>query len=223
MVSVIVSAHTDRGWLDEAIQSAVNQDFKDKEVILSSDGNPAIERYAEKYNIRFILTPKGNHSSAFNNAIQQANGEWIKECHDDDMLLPSAVSDLYKEIGESSLVYGNAIDVWPGADIPYYPPEKIDIRSLCPIVHNPINFLTIMFKKSAWEQVKFDHNLLHGEDYDFYMGLLLKGHKFNYCNKFIVRYRHHAQQLTEVFYQDKRDLLRNYIIKKYNIYEITLP
>src|SRR5512133_352797 len=154
MVSVIVSAYTDRGWLDQAIQSAVNQDFKDKEVILSSDGSAELERYAEKYNIRFVLADKGNHSSAFNNAISQARGEWIKECHDDDFLLPDAVTNLYNARTDADLIYGNAIDVYSDHETIYRPPSEITILSLLPVVTNPINFLTIMFRRSAWEFVR---------------------------------------------------------------------
>jgi glycosyltransferase involved in cell wall biosynthesis len=222
MVSVIVSAYKDRGWLDAAIQSAINQDFKDKEVILSSDGNEDLYKYATKYSIDFVLTPKGNHSSSFNNAISYARGEWIKECHDDDILLPDAVTNLYNARGEADLVYGNAIDVWfNGNETIYVPPAKITLSSFLPVVSNPINFLTIMFKKSV--RPRFDTNLVHGEDYDFYLSLYLKGYKFAYCPKEVVRYRHHAGQLTEIFYQEKREFLRKYIIKKHNIYEVTLP
>jgi glycosyltransferase involved in cell wall biosynthesis len=50
-ITIIVSAYTDRGWLDKAILSAINQDYPDKEVILSSDGNWQLKDYADKYRI----------------------------------------------------------------------------------------------------------------------------------------------------------------------------
>ena len=87
-VSVIISAHKDRGWLDNAIKSTLGQRLPDYEVILSSDGNEDLRVYAEKYGIKFSLSPKKNHCAALNNAVRMAQGTWIKEVHDDDELMP---------------------------------------------------------------------------------------------------------------------------------------
>jgi glycosyltransferase involved in cell wall biosynthesis len=218
MVSIIISAHIDRGWLDEAILSAKNQTFIDKEIILSSDGNWSLKEYADRHGIGFCCSPKHNHSFAFFNAAQMASGEWIKECHDDDELLPNAVADLYKARRGAELVYANAIDVWETTDVIYRPPAEITLSSLLPVVTNPINFLTIMFRRDAFFSVGgFDFNLVYAEDYDFYLSLLQKGYKFNYCNKEVVRYRHHDKQLTAEFDMGKREWVADYISKKHKL------
>ena len=65
--------------------------------------------------------------------------------------------------------------------------------------------------------VRFDVNLLHAEDYEFYLSLIFRGCKFQYCDKEIVRYRHHEEQLTAIYSQAKRDWVQNYITRKHNI------
>lgn len=218
MVSIIISAHIDRGWLDKAILSAVNQDFKDKEVILSSDGNWDLKEYADKYGIAFCCSPKANHSTAFYNAAEMASGEWIKECHDDDELLTDCVSNLWKCRKGCGMIYANAIDVWDGFETVYKAPPVVTLSTLMPVITNPINFLTIMFRRDAFFKVGgFDKNLKYAEDYDFYVGILKKGYTFNYCDKEVVKYRHHDKQLTCEFDKEKRIWVANYISKKHRI------
>jgi glycosyltransferase involved in cell wall biosynthesis len=218
MVSIIVSAYKDRGYLDQAIQSCINQDFKDKEIILSSDGDWSLSEYANRYGIAFCCTEKGNHSTAFNTALQLCSGEWIKECHDDDELLPDCVTNLYNARKGADFIYSNAIDVWPDREEIYRPPENITLSDLLPVITNPINFLTIMFKRKAAIAIGgFDVNLLHSEDYEFYIRMLRAGYRFKYVDKEVVRYRHHMEQLTQIYDENKRQWARNYISKKHKL------
>jgi len=215
-ITIIVSAYKERGWLDVALESAKNQTFKDYNIILSSDGNPALIKYAKKYGTKFIVTPKGNHSSALNNAVKYASGTWIKECHDDDFLTPNCLQDLWDAREGGDIIYANAINFRDGETTGrlYKPPEFISLFTFLPIIHNPCHAATIFFKRSMFLAVGgFDENLSHAEEYEFYFNILSKGYKFKYCDSTVAWYRLHGTQDTHIL-NTKREEIKEYIFNK---------
>jgi glycosyltransferase involved in cell wall biosynthesis len=220
MISVIVSAYKDRGYLDDAIVSALRQSFQDYEIILSSDGDPTLAKYAEKYKIDFLLSPKGNHSTALNNAVRYASGEWIKELHDDDLLTENCLTDLWNARGDYDLIHASAIN-FEGKDVVikrYKAPEDITLKSLLPIIHCPVHAATIMFKRQVFLDCGgFDPNINCSEEYDFYLNLLTKGYRFGTCKSIVAWYRIHGEQVTTGYTKEKRAEVIDYLKKKYGL------
>jgi glycosyltransferase involved in cell wall biosynthesis len=215
-ITVVVTAYKDRGWINEAILSAKNQTFKDYDIIFCSDGNPELKSYADKYEIPFYLAPKGNYSTAVNNAIIRAKGEWIKVLHDDDILCDTCLQDLYDARGSADLVYANAV-CFNNDDLAsatqYKPPANVTIKNLLPIINNPVNFEAELFRRDMFIDIGgFDPKLGYAEDYDFLLNLLSKGYKITYLDKDVVWYRHHPRQITgnePEMRQAEGDYLRN--------------
>jgi len=220
-ITVIVSAYKDRGFLDEAILSAKNQTFDDYEIILSSDGNWGLKDFAEKYGIGFCCSEKGNHSSALNNAVEMASGEWIKECHDDDLLTPNCLIDLYEGRG-GVLVYANAIneytkDSTEARRLYYISNPNVTLENLLPLFVGQLHAATFMFRKDAFQNVGgFDPNIGYAEEYEFYINLLKHGYTFTYVPETVALYRLHGDQIT---FKDKslRGKMAEYITKKHNL------
>ncbi len=199
-ITVIVTAYRDRGWIPDAISSAMNQTFDDYDIIFCSDGNKALKRYADQFDIPFVLAPKGNYSTAVNFAMREAKGEWIKILHDDDLLITTCLADLYAARGKADLVYANAIcfnnDDF-GSGVEYQPPAVVTLKTLLPIITNPVNFEAELFRRDMFIDIGgFDSNLGYTEDYDFLINLITKGYKITYCDKAVVWYRHHERQIT---------------------------
>ena len=218
MVSIIVSAFKDRGWLDGAIQSAINQDFKDKEVILSSDGNWQLKSFAEKYGIGFCCSPKGNHATALNNAMQMCSGTWVKEVADDDELLPDCVSNLMTGIVDCDIVYGNAINVYADHDEYYKNLPEIVLSDFLPVITNLFHAAAFMVRRTAFINAGgFDVNLRIAEDYEFIIRMIKKQYIFKYVDKYVCRYRFHDNQMTGLNKGELRQSEANYINKKHRI------
>jgi len=217
-ITVIVTAYRDRGWIPDAINSAINQTFDDYDIIFCSDGNKALKIYAEQFEIPFILAEKGNYSTAVNYAMQFAKGEWIKILHDDDLLVSTCLDDLYKARGNADMVYGNAIcfnDDDFGSAVQYKPPADVSFKKLLPITVCPVNFEAELFRRDMFIDIGgFDTNLGYAEDYDFILNLLSKGYKAKYCDCDVVWYRHHERQITGNE-PEMRQRERDYLIKKY--------
>jgi glycosyltransferase involved in cell wall biosynthesis len=98
-VTVVVPAFRRLDFLPEALASALNQVFRDFEVIVSDDGNsPEIARIAASFGdprIRYRANPRPlgiamNHYTAF----LEARGRFIASLHDDDLWEPRFLSEL---------------------------------------------------------------------------------------------------------------------------------
>jgi teichuronic acid biosynthesis glycosyltransferase TuaG len=220
-ITVIVSAWNERGWLDEAILSAKNQTFDDYEIILSSDGNTDLVKYADKYEIRFTCAEKNCHSSALNNAVKEARGEWIKECHDDDLLTPNCLTDLWNNKDGADLLYANAINFVESNKEEfkiYKPPTEIALLNFLPIIKNPVPSSTIFYKRDVFLKVGgFDPDLKHAEEYLFYLNLLTHGYKFKYVDSNVAWYRYNSTQDSYILAKCREEV-REYIQNKFNSY-----
>jgi len=221
-VSIIISVVEDRGYLEKAIKSALNQDYDDYEIVLASDGNPAMKSYADKWNLKFSLQEiKSNISTNFNKAALIAKGEFLKALSDDDLLTTNCLKDLVNNIGNKSLIFANSIDFWQnGTNIINKPSiKKGDFNELIRLKSSYIHGGTIMFRKDIFlNRGGFDERLECCEEYDYYLYLLSKGYEFAYLDKIVYEYRKHNKQKSLVHSpkeRERRMRYKNYIINKY--------
>lgn len=99
-ISVIITVKEDRGWVQNAIDSAKNQRFDgDMEIILAIDGNASLVKVAKANNISYILNKKPlNLARNFNNGASIASGRYLKVLADDDMLMPGSLNALFSVV-----------------------------------------------------------------------------------------------------------------------------
>ncbi|MEE5989981.1 MAG: glycosyltransferase [Lachnospiraceae bacterium] len=92
LISIIVPVYNAEKYLDDCLESLVNQTYDNTEIILvddgSSDGSGSIcERYAKKdKRIVFISKKNGGVGSARNAGLAVAKGEYVFFCDSDDMV-----------------------------------------------------------------------------------------------------------------------------------------
>ena len=106
-ISVITPAYNAESFLQETLDSLVNQTFKDFEVIIIDDGSTdstplIIEEYCEKYsNFKSFTQPNSGVSKARNKGIDEANGDYIAFLDADDLFAPKALEKMYKSAFEN--------------------------------------------------------------------------------------------------------------------------
>lgn len=103
-ISVIVPVYNAKKWLDECIQSVLNQTFKNFELILvddgSTDGSEVIcDVYAEKNKSIKVVHKKNGYGAgeARNAGLQVAEGEFVVFLDSDDCQKPDMLERLYVE------------------------------------------------------------------------------------------------------------------------------
>lgn len=104
LISIIVPIYNVQDYLKRCIDSLLDQEYKNYEIVLvndcSTDSSPHIaSEYAKKYPEKCILinheTNKGL-SAARNTGMDKANGEWVSFVDSDDWVSKSYLSGLYQ-------------------------------------------------------------------------------------------------------------------------------
>jgi glycosyltransferase involved in cell wall biosynthesis len=83
--------------LNETIQSALNQTWPQKELLLvddgSTDGSPDVAKKYESDHVKLFRQPNKGGSAARNKGLKEAKGEYIQFLDGDDLLGPNKIAD----------------------------------------------------------------------------------------------------------------------------------
>ncbi len=120
-VSVIVPVYNVEPYLEQCLDSLVNQTMSEIEIIIVNDGSTdnsqkIIDRYAEKYaQIRAFTKENGGVSDARNYGLEHASGKYIGFIDSDDFVKTDMYEKLYKkaEQGHYDIVECDLIHYWP--------------------------------------------------------------------------------------------------------------
>lgn len=113
LVSVIIPTYKGAKALSRAIDSVLNQTYKNLEIIIVDDNvsssderietEAVVSKYKEYRNIHYIKHEKNmNGAAARNTGISYANGEYICFLDDDDLYLPTRIEKSVKKLDASS-------------------------------------------------------------------------------------------------------------------------
>lgn len=100
-ISIIVPVYNIEGYLERCLDSILDQDLPDFEVIAINDGSTdksgfILEKYAQKDSrIHLVNVENGGAGWARNNGIDKAVGEYLMFVDGDDFILPKCLSTLY--------------------------------------------------------------------------------------------------------------------------------
>ena len=98
-VSIIIPVYNAEQFLDECINSTLNQTYDNIEIIAENDGSTDNSKnILEKFNskIKIIHKINGGTASALNAGIKEMNGEWFKWLSADDVLKRNCIDVLIK-------------------------------------------------------------------------------------------------------------------------------
>ena len=107
LISVIMPVYQVEAYLQESIESVLNQDHRELELILIDDGSPdncgaICDDYAEKDSrVRVIHQENGGAAAAKNAGLRIAKGTWLSFVDSDDYLEPNAYGFLIKVLLET--------------------------------------------------------------------------------------------------------------------------
>ena len=95
-VSIIIPVYNGGNYLEEAINSALAQDYDNVEVLVINDGSTdeQTERIALSYGdkIRYFRKSNGGVASALNFGIREMRGEYFSWLSHDDIYMPTKIS-----------------------------------------------------------------------------------------------------------------------------------
>lgn len=231
LVSIICHCFNHASFVEECLNSVLNQSYKNIELIIvddcSSDNSvEVIENWLKKKpEIQFFKNPENlGITKSFNKTVEFTKGQFLIDLATDDVLLPNCIEEqisVFNQNPNACLVFGNAelIDE-KGTAIGFnFPVDKnfnvID-KNLVNTNYesilkggNCMCSVSSMFKKETFINLgKYDESLAY-EDLDFWLRLA-KSHKIVFTDKIFVKKRELSNSLTRHFFQ------KNSISKKLN-------
>lgn len=229
LVSIIVPCYNQAQYLDECLQSVLNQTYQNWECIIINDGSTdntahVSKKWTEK-DARFFYFEKenGGVSSARNYGIKKSKGIYILPLDGDDYISDNYVETCVNDFETNTnvkLVYGKAIkfgqinEEW---DLPAYSFENL-------LKFNMI-FCTGLYKRSDFDIIGgYDENMtISCEDWEFWINLLKNGgnviRNLNCTFYYRIKEQSRNDNITPDF--SKINTSYNYIYCKHNnCYEI---
>lgn len=93
MVSIIIPTYNSEHVICRAVDSCLDQTYRDIEIIVIDDGSTddtqkVLEKYAHETRFKYIYQNNQERSYARNNALKLANGEFIQFLDADDIIHP---------------------------------------------------------------------------------------------------------------------------------------
>ena len=190
-VSVIMSSFNSINTIDEAIESIMNQTYKNLELLImddcSEDGSfEKIDYYKNKYkNIRVFRNKKNlGLTRSLNLLIKNSSGEYIARQDADDLSFKKRIEEQVKEMNKYNLDFSttralvkNTGKIIPG--ISYFLPSKIISKFKNPFIHG-----TLMVKTSSIIKVgSYNENFYYAQDYKLIADMLDKNYRYKKINK----------------------------------------
>jgi CMP-N-acetylneuraminic acid synthetase len=220
-VSVVVTAHNYGKYLPKCIESILDQNYQDYELIVVNDGSTdntaeIIRHYQNKCDKMKSVELKGEGlACACNAGIKMAVGEYIIRLDADDyfdeniLMIESNILDNRPEIG---MVYPDYYRINQYGEII----EHVRL----PRVNDEIKLLDrsplaagAMFRKACYEKIGgYNEELKYQEDYDFWIRFIEKFNVYN-VNLPLMYYRRHDSNMSRNF--DRRMKARQYVKKKF--------
>ena len=105
LVSIVIPVYNGSNFLQQAIDSALNQTYKNIEIIVVNDGSRddgATEQIALSYGdkIRYFSKENGGVSTALNMGIANMKGEYFSWLSHDDMYKPEKIEKQIEAINQ---------------------------------------------------------------------------------------------------------------------------
>jgi glycosyltransferase involved in cell wall biosynthesis len=214
-VSVIMPAYNDLRFFDAAVQSILDQDYPDFELIIVDDGSgygDSFARQADRDPRVRILTNSTNQGAmaASNRGIGAARGEIIAPLDADDLARPERLRRLVAALDadpQLAIVGSNFINIDeagnPGT-LNHMPETDIDVRWTIlfrnPFCHSSVAFRRVCYRTAggydeSWRSSSGDH--------EFWFRLLAQGRAGN-LQQVLLEYRINPRGLSATYLPDWR-------------------
>ena len=196
-VSVIMSEYnTKKEYLCTAIESILNQTFKDFEFIIVDDcGKNNLDEIVKKYNDKRIRIVKNDKNRglvySLNHGIKEAKGEYIVRMDTDDIADEKRIEKIYdyiKNHPEYAVVSSKVVEF--SGQQKFGVLGKEGEKSKKDIMHgNILIHPSVIMRKDAIEKVGYYKEYNRAEDFVLWCDLLLAGYRLYTMDDILLKYR----------------------------------
>lgn len=208
-VSLIICSYNQGAYLEDAILSAINQNYENKEIILidggSTDESVAIIEKYKDYFKHWVSEPDRGQTHAINKGIEAATGDVVGWLNSDDIYLPKAIEKAvraFQSPSKPNVVHGNRILI---------DEETRILGWSCPGEFLPQQYhYNICSEAAFWRrQFNLDGEMLKEElnftmDLEWFSRIYVKYGNYHYLPQFLGGFRCHGESKSSTM-QDVRN------------------
>jgi glycosyltransferase involved in cell wall biosynthesis len=198
-ISIVTPSYNQGQFLEETIQSVINQKYPNLEYIImdggSTDNSIEIIKQYESHIAHWESGPDGGQANAINMGFSMATGDILGWLNSDDYYLPGVFDEVIKVLHKDDLkiVFGNCIHFYEDgrrSSRTRYSMERFERFNIeyCDFIEQPSSFWT----RKAFEKTGIlETKLNFGFDWDWFIRAKRKGIEFVPLGKDLSAYRFH--------------------------------
>ena len=224
-ISVLMPAYNAEKYIGEAIESVLNQTFKDFELIVVNDGSTdRTEEIILSFSdprIRYVKNEKNiGVISTRNKSVDLATGKYCALLDADDISLPQRFETQLRffEKNPDYVLCGSWAYIIDNKGNRTGKIKFIDSDNLLKISYLFSNALvnsSIMLKTDILKKFKYRPEILISEDFDLFLRMVNAGLKIANLPEYLIKYRWHDTNISnenDVFQTEKKqELLKPYV------------
>ncbi|HED06226.1 MAG TPA: glycosyltransferase [Ignavibacteria bacterium] len=226
LVSIIIPTYNDSENLTGAINSCLNQTYKNIEILICDDGSndktpEIVAKYKEKHTNKikyYKLEHLESPAIARNIGIKNAKGEFISFLDSDDLMMENKIEKQVRFLENNpfiDIVCSNATKFNDAKDELFYKKqsheEKISFKKL--LENNNIINSTVLIRKTAIENIGLLYERKYYlknikkffyEDYEYWLRALLLNKNIFYSPEILIKYRISNKGISQNSSEEKR-------------------
>jgi len=205
MVSIVITTYNRRAFLKEAVLSVINQDYKNKEVIVVDDGSfDGSSEEVRHLPLRYVWKQNRGISSARNMGIQVSKGEFIAFLDVDDLWKKGKLTQQMSIMADNDADISYTDEIWirNGEHLNQKNRHKkysgfIFERCLPLCIISPSS---VVIRRKLFDEVGlFDESLPVCEDYDMWLRITCRYPVLFIDKQFIIKRGGHKDQLSRAY------------------------
>jgi glycosyltransferase involved in cell wall biosynthesis len=209
LVSVVMPVYNSENYIVEAIESILNQTYKNFEFIIINDGSTdktldIIKKYAKKDKRIKVVNNEKNLKicKSLNKGILLSKGKYIARADGDDISLKNRFKEQieFLEKNKDVGVVGGYMQIFNGEtgkniSIRRYETDDKKLKKNI-FFYSPLSHPTVVFRKEVFNKLgMYDENYHDCEDLELWFRI---GSKYKFANipKILIKYRYHPNSIT---------------------------
>ncbi len=238
LISIIIPAYNHEKYVELALNSVLEEDYPNKEIIIIDDGskdnsktiiNHWIENNKNKIKILFKSRENKGVTKTLNELIDLANGEYIALLASDDLLCNNSLKKRYEYLknnphrmaafadaiiidADNNLVHESAYDNFFKIDREKLKNDKFLKREI--VIASKVPGPALLVRKKIYDEIgRYDENICY-EDWDFYLRAVSKN-LLGFVDDIICKYRVHpnnscrSEGVINIVKDNKKIILKN--------------